>query len=443
MPPRLGLLHQRDFRQLFFADTVSQIGSQVTQIALPLVAILVLKASPFEVGVLAACDTAAFLLVGLPAGAWVDRMRRRNVLIVGDLGRAVLLGSVPIAYELGVLSMPQLFVVGLGTGLFTVFFDVAYQSYLPHLVGRDALVEGNAKLEAVRGVSQIGGPTAAGWLIQLLTAPVAIIVDAVSFVFSAIFVGFIRKREEKPERKPDAHLGREIAEGFNFVVRNRILRSIAMCTGSSNLFSAIASSMFLVILARELHLGAGFIGVIFSFSSIGGLLGAFTAQKVAKWLGQGPAIWMSVAFTAPFALFAPMVEKGWLLVAATAGQVLVWYGAVVYNINQVSYRQAITPDRLLGRMNATMRFLVWGTLPLGGLIGGALGSLIGVRPTVWVGAVGGMLAFLPVFFSPLRNARELPVPPGDEPPAPSQEEHVDILDDGLEGDVKNPQATIS
>jgi MFS family permease len=437
MPRRFGLLNQYDFRQLFFADTVSQLGSQVTQIALPLVAILVLNASPFEVGLLAACDTAAFLLVGLPAGAWVDRLRRRNVLIAGDIGRAILLGSVPVAYAVDALNMPQLYIVGLGTGLLTVFFDVAYQSYLPHLVGRDHLVEGNSKLEAVRGVTQLAGPTGAGFLIQVLGAPVSILVDAISFVGSALFVGLIRKREDKPERKPDAHFGREIAEGFNFVVRNRILRSIAMCTGSSNLFSAIAQAMFLVILARQLHLGAGFIGVVFSFSAIGGLLGAFTAQRIAKWVGQGQAIWMSIAFTGPFALTQPIVQRGWLLVLAIFGTTVYWYGAVVYNINQVSFRQGITPDRLLGRMNATMRFLVWGTLPLGGLIGGLLGQNIGVRETVWIGAIGGMFAFLPVFFSPLRHATELPKNPEDDGGAP------DAIGDGLEGDMKNPEAAIS
>jgi len=448
MRNRLGLLRDYDFRQLFFADTISQLGSQVTQIALPLVAILVLKASAFEVGLLAACDTAAFLLVGLPAGAWVDRMRRRNVLIVGDLGRAVLLGSVPLAYAMGWLAMPQLYIVGLGTGLLTVFFDVAYQSYLPHLVGTDSLVEGNSKLEAVRGVTQLGGPTGAGFLIKLLGPAASILVDAISFVGSAIFVGLIRKREDKPERGPDAHLGREIAEGFNFVVRNRILRSIAMCTGSSNLFSAIAGSMFLIILAKDLHLNPGLIGVVFSFSAIGGLIGAFTASKWAKWLGQGPAIWVSIAITGPFAITQATVQRGWLLVAAIAGNAIYWWGAVVYNINQVSFRQGITPNRLLGRMNATMRFLVWGTLPLGGLIGGVLGQTIGVREAVWIGAIGGCFAFLPVFFSPLRNARELPSGVVEDAERVLAEAETAAVPDqpigtgAVEGDAKNSQSVI-
>jgi MFS family permease len=405
---RLGLLRHHDFRQLFLADTVSQIGTQVSMLALPLVAVLALHADPFQVGLLAACETAAFLLVGLPAGAWIDRMRRRDVLLAGDLGRAVVLGSVPVAWWLGALTMPQLYAVGLLTGVFTLFFDVAYQSYLPHLVGRANLVEGNAKLEAVRGINQIAGPTAAGLLIQWLTAPVAVAVDALSFAGSALFVGLIRKREPKPERQPDAHLGREIGEGLRFVLANRLLRSIAMCTGSSNLFSAISGAMLIVLFARDLRLSPGTIGLVMSVGTVGGLVGALTATRIAARIGQGPAIWIPIAVTAPFQLLLPLAQRGWLLWAAALGSSVFWFGAVVYNITQVSFRQGLTPERLLGRMNATMRFLVWGTMPLGGLLGGVLGRYLGVRPALWVAAVGGMLAFLPVFFSPLRTMRELP-----------------------------------
>ncbi len=192
---RLGLLAEFDFRQLFVADTVSQVGTQVTMLALPLAAVLILHATAFEVGLLTAAETAAFLFIGLPAGAWVDRMRRRNVMITNDLLRAALLGSVPLAWWMGWLSMPQLYIVALGHGFATVFFDVAYQSYLPHLVGRDNLMEGNSKLQGVQSVSMFAGPTAAGFLIQLLTAPYAILIDSASFVGSALFVGRIRKRE--------------------------------------------------------------------------------------------------------------------------------------------------------------------------------------------------------------------------------------------------------
>ena len=410
--PSLGLLRQHDFRQLFVADTISQIGTQVSMLALPLVAIVTLDATPFEVGLLVTFEFLAFLLVGLPAGAWVDRMRRRNVLIAGDLGRALVLGTVPVAWWADVLTIWQLYGVGLLTGVLTVFFDVAYQSYLPHLVGTEHLVEGNAKLEAVRGVNQIAGPTAAGFLIQAITAPVAIAVDAVSFLGSALYVARIHKREPKPER-PDAHLGREIGEGLRFVLGNRLLRAIAMCTGSSNFFSSIMFAMIIVLFAGEMKLSAATIGVVFSIGAVGGLAGAFLATQVVQWLGQGPTIWMSIAFTGPFGLLMALAQPGPLLWLAAAGFAIVSMGGVIYNITQVSFRQKLTPERLLGRMNATMRFLVWGTLPLGSFLGGVLGQWVGVRETIWIAAIGGSLPFLFTFLSPLRTARELSTHPAE------------------------------
>jgi len=410
--PSPGLLRDHDFRQLFGADTISQLGTQVSFLALPLVAIRSLHAGNLAIGVLTACETLAFLLVGLPAGAWVDRMRRRSVLITGDVGRAVVLLSVPLAWWAGVLTMAQLFVVAVVAGVLTVFFDVAYQSYLPHLVGRDNLVEGNAKLEAVRGVSQVAGPPLAGVLIGWLTAPFAVFLDAASYLASALLVRRIRRLEQRPVPGPEAHLGREIREGLRFVLGNPMLRAIAACTGTSNLCSTIAGTMFIVLLARTLNLPAVVIGLFASVGALGGLVAAFTATAIARRLGQGPTIWISVAVTGPFAVLQAITQRGWLLVAAALGTGVWAFGAVVYNIVQVSFRQGLTPERLLGRMNASMRFLVWGTMPVGGLIGGVLGATIGVRPTVWVGAVLGALTFLPVYLSPLRGMRELPRDPG-------------------------------
>jgi MFS family permease len=408
--PRRSLWHHRDFLRLWAGDSISQIGTAVSFIALPLLAIQVLDASPFEVGLLTAFETAAFLLVGLPAGAWVDRVRRRNVLIVADIGRAALLGSLPLAWYFDVLTLLQLYVVALLTGVLTVFFDVAYQSYLPSLVGRDHLVEGNAKLEASRAVSQIAGPSIGGALVQWLTAPYAIVVDALSYLWSAVFLGAISTREERPERAPDRHLVREIREGLSFVLRHRLLRAITATTGTSNLFSTILNTAFIIVLAdqAELNLTAGIIGVVFTIGSVGGLLGAVVAERVARRVGQGPTIWLSILVSAPFALVTPLAQQGWLLWLVAFCWAVIGFFVVIYNITQVSFRQGLCPERLLGRMNATIRFLVWGTMPLGGLIGGVLGSTIGVRPTMWVGAIGMSLAFLPAFLSPLRTMRELP-----------------------------------
>jgi MFS family permease len=405
---RGGLWHHLNFRRLWIGETVSQFGTMISQLALPLVAILVVHASTFEVGLLTALESAAFLLVGLPAGAWVDRMRFRWVLIVNDLIRAVLLASIPVAQLLGVLTIGQLYVVALVAGVSTVFFDVAYQSYLPELVDRKLLVEGNAKLQASESVSQVAGPSVGGLLIQALTAPYAVLVDALSFLWSAAWITAIAARTPKPERKPDRHLGREIVAGLRFVLGNRLLRAIATCTGSFNLFGSMAFAVFYVLLARELRVSPAVIGLIMSTSAIGGLFGSLVASKFAAKVGQGPAIWIAAAVAGPCALVIPFVQHNWTLVLLAIAQVAAWMGNVVYNITQVSFRQGLCPPDLLGRMNATMRFLVWGTMPLGGFLGGVLGATIGVRHTLLVAAIGQSLAFLPVFFSPLRRMRELP-----------------------------------
>ena len=405
---RSGLWRHADFRRLWVGETASQFGTMVSQLALPLVAILVLHASTWQVGVLAACETAAFVAVGLPAGAWVERMRLRSVLIVNDLVRAALMAWIPVARLLGILTMEQLYVVALATGVSTVFFDVAYQSYLPQLIDRKLLVEGNAKLQASESVSQIAGPSIGGALVQALTAPYAVLVDAVSFLWSAAWVSRIEVRPPRPERSPDAHLLREISEGLRYVLGNRMLRAIAMCTSSANLFGSVIAAVFYVLLARQLRLSPGVIGLLTSTAAVGGLIGALVAGRFAARVGQGPAIWIASATAGPCALVTPFVQRDWTIGLLALAQTVMWMGFVVYNINQVSFRQALCPPGLLGRMNATMRFLVWGTMPFGALLGGLLGSTIGVRATLLAGAVGQSLTFLPLFLSPLRRARELP-----------------------------------
>jgi MFS family permease len=408
---RESLLFHADFRRLWVGDAISQVGTMVTMLAMPLLAVKVLRATTFQVGLLTTFEFLAFLVIGLPAGAWVDRMRRRNVMIAADLGRVVILGSVPVAAALGVLTIWQLYAAVLLTGACTVFFDVSYQSYLPFLVGRQRLVEGNAKLQGTQSVAQVAGPGVGGFLVQLLGAPYAIATDAASYLWSAAWVGAIRGREPKPERVPDSNLVQEIREGVGFIVGHRILRSIAGCTATSNLWNSAAYPVLVVLLARTLDLSAGVIGLLFSAAAVGGLAGALLAQRLAARVGQGPVIWLSVALSSPFALVQPFLHRNWTLGLFVVGQVLFFAGVVVYNVTQVSFRQALCPERLLGRMNATMRFLVWGTMPIGGLLGGALGSAIGVRPTLVITAAGGSLSFLWVFLAPLRRMRELPTHP--------------------------------
>ena len=403
-----NLWHHRSFRRLWIAETVSQTGTMVSQIALPLLAILVVHASTFEVGLLTALQSVAFLVIGLPAGAWVDRMRLRNVLIANDILRAVATGSIPLAAALHALTIEQLYAVAVVVGIGTVFFDVAYQSYLPELVDRDRLVEGNAKLQASESLAQIAGPSIGGILIQALTAPYAVLVDALSFVWSAAWVSAIRTESPKRQCDPHRHLGREIAEGLRFVVGNRMLRAIALCTASSNLFISLGLAVYYVLLARDLRLSPGVIGLIGSTAAVGGLIGSLLAGRVARRLGQGPTIWISILVAGPLGFVAPFVHRDWTLVVLAATQLLFWITVVVYNITQVSFRQGLCPQSLLGRMNATMRFLVWGTLPLGSLLGGILGSWLGPRPALLIAAIGACFAFLPVYLSPLRALRELP-----------------------------------
>jgi MFS family permease len=417
--PALGLLRDHDFRGLFLSTTVSQFGRELTVLALPLVAVLALDASEFEVGLLAAMASAAFLLIGLPAGAWVDRMRRRSVLVVGDLARAAILVSVPIAWWTGALTIWQLYAVALGIGVFTVFFDVAYQSYLPHLVGRDNLIEGNAKLETVRSTAQLGGPALAGQLIAWLTAPVALLVDAIAMGASALFVALIRKREYKPAPAPGSKLGAEIREGLRFVLGNRLLRDIVICTSWFNLCASAYFAMMIVFLSREIGLSPALIGLFASMAGIGGLVGAFLARPLAERIGQGRILWVATLVTTPGMLLLPAAQPGWTVWLGAAGMIVMGVGIVVYNVTQVSFRQGLTPDRLLGRMNATVRFIVWGTQPLGALLGGILGQAYGSRTALWVGGLACCLGFLPVLLSPLRNLRELPQTAADEesPPA--------------------------
>jgi MFS family permease len=409
---------------LWAAETISQIGTQVTLLSLPLAAILTLNATAFEVGLLSSIEYAPFLLVGLPAGVWVDRLRRRPILIAGDLGRAVVLASIPIAYWLDALTLPHLYVAAFVTGICTVFFDVAYQSYLPSLVERRELTEGNAKLEISRSGAQLAGPGIAGALVQILTAPVAIAADAVSYLGSALFVARIRRPEPDvpapaPEDRP--RMRSQIMEGLRYVLGHPLLRPIAACTSLSNLFSAMAAAILILFAVRELGLTAGAIGVALAIGNVGFLVGAFAAERIARRVGIGRTI-VGSAVLFGFAGFAyPLATQATAVALLIAGGLLFGFGGVVYNVNQVSLRQAITPGRMQGRMNATMRFMVWGTMPLGALAGGALGGTIGLRPTLWIAAAGGLLAFVPPLFSPVRRLASIPEEEEEEAALPEDE----------------------
>jgi MFS family permease len=402
------LWRHRDFRLLWAGETISHFGTAVSAIALPLVAVTVLAVTPFQMGLLTAAETAAFLLVGLPAGAWLDRMRRRPVMLAADVARGLLLLSVPLAWWADLLTYWQLLVVALLVGLGTVFFDVAYQSYLPSLVGRELLIEGNSKLESTRSLSHVTGPAIGGGLVQLLGATTAVLVDAVSYFVSAAALARVRTPEPEPAPAEHPLLRTQIAEGLRFVLRHPLLRPITGSTASFNFFNGIQAAVIVLFLARELGLSPGTIGLLFTAGGIGGLLGAVTSAWVARRVGQARIIWLSVLVTSPFGLLIPIAEADWRIALIFVADVAIGYGVVVYNVAQVSFRQAICPDRLLGRMNASIRFLVWGIMPLGGLAGGLLGEWLGVRGALWVAMSGQALSVGWVLASPLRTMRDLP-----------------------------------
>ncbi|MFD8530755.1 MFS transporter [Streptosporangium canum] len=407
-PP--SLFRHRNFMLLFSADTISQFGTQISLLALPLVAVLALGAGEFETGLLIAAETAAFLLVGLPAGVWVDRMRRRRILIAADLVRGALLASVPITWWLGALTLPHLYGVALGMGLATVFFDIAYQSYLPSLVGRDQLVDGNAKLEIVRSAAGVAGPGAGGGLIQVLTAPVAVLADAVSFLGSALFLWRIDAVEQTLDPAERRGLLKEIGEGLRFVATHRILRMIAASTATANFTGGMLAAVEMIFLTRVLGLSPGAIGLLFSAAALGGLVGAAIVGTVGRRAGTARTIWLSILVTGPFMLLVPLSGPGWGTSLFAIGMFMNGVGVVLYNVSQVSFRQSVTPEHMLGRMNATMRFVVWGTLPLGGLAGGVLGEIFGARTTLWISVLLALLAVVPLLLSPLRTMRDLPAP---------------------------------
>ena len=414
--PRGGLWRHADFLKLWSAETISQFGTQVTELALPLVAIITLEVSPFEVALLGVVELAPFILISLPAGVWVDRMRRKWILVVADVGRALVLMSIPLAYWLDALTIWQLYAVGFVFGTLTVFFDVAYQSYLPSLVDREQLVEGNAKLEVSRSGAQIAGPSIAGPVIDVLTAPVALVADAVSFLWSAVFLFGINRQEQLPERKREEkpRMRAELAEGVRYVLGHRYLRWIAASTATFNFFGSVMFAILLVYVVRDLGLSPTAIGLIFAVGNIGYLLGALVTSRLSSRLGVGPTIVIGAAMGGS-SLLIPLAPQSSPIPFLIAAQAITSFGLPVYNVTQVSLRQAITPERLQGRMNSVMRFIVWGVMPLGSLIGGAVASEVSLRAAIWIGAVGMSLAFLPVLLSPVRSLRRVPEP--ESPPA--------------------------
>ncbi|GGE97493.1 MFS transporter [Mycetocola zhadangensis] len=389
------LLKNRDFRLLLIGQTTSQLGAQVSGVAIPLLAVLTLDASPIELGLVTASSTLAFALIGLPAGAWLDRWRKLPVLVASDLIRALLLVTIPLAALFGVLTIIQLVIVALLTGFARVFFDVGYQSYLPSVMGKERILAGNSFMEAIRASGQVVGPGLGGGLVALVGGASVVLLQSVTFVVSAVCLIGIRTREAPVPAHPDRpRLWTQIVEGLAFVARNRILRATALASAAGNFSFAISSAVTFIFLSRTLDLSPLAIGLIVAAGSVSAIVGAAFTPVLSRRVGSVRVIWLALVATGPLAVLTPLAQPGWsallVVVAMAAGEL----GQIVYAVTNVSLRQRLCPDDMLSRVNATMRVLIMGLFPLGALVGGMLGELIGLRGTLWV--AGGLILLSPI-----------------------------------------------
>ncbi|MCF2532022.1 MFS transporter [Yinghuangia soli] len=455
----------RDFRTLFAASAFSLAGANIAAVAVPLIAVLALDAGPGQVGALAALDTAAFLLIGLPAGAWVDRLPHRGVLIAADVVRAALFASVPIAWWCGVLTLWQLFAVVLLSGAATVFFNIAAQSVLPSVVGRAGLVQANTALVTLQAAGSIGGRGAGGGVVQLFGAPAAALCTVAGYLGSAWQLARMRygraadptaggpapdspaqgstvqdspatggSAADAPAVKPARpRLRTDVAEGMRHVFGSPELRALVLTAMLTNFGAQFANTMMPLVFTDELGLSAGALGLYLAVGGAGVLAGARAARPVARRLGFGRTIRLAGLVLAPAALLIPLVGTGPAMAAAVLGWFLTTARMGVDNVLGVSLRQARTPDALLGRMNATFHFVLTGAVAVGAAVSGAVGELASPRAALWAGAVFMAVAFVPVFRSPIRHLTALPAAPSaTSSPAPAAAPASDRVRDASE-----------
>ena len=406
-----GLWRVADFRRLWLSLTITSFGAQITNLALPLTAALLLRATPFQMGILVALETLPFALVSLHAGVMLDRIRKLPVVIASDLSRGIALLAIPICAWRGVLSVDVLYVVGFFCGVQNVVGGAAYQVLIAQMAGRDRLVEANAKITLGETSSALIGPGIAGILIQLLTAPFAILVDAVSFLGSALMLRRLHVPNDVAPIVDRQSIRAEIREGLALVFSNRTLRSLATVAAAWQVLHHMQIAVLILFATRDLGLSAGAIGLAYMAGGLGCVIAASSAERLSQRLGVGPTIVYGLLLTAfGWQVFGLIRGDGaTATVLLGAAMLLFDFGAVLYGINYLALRQALTPDRLLGRMTATMRFLTVAVAPLGSLAGGALASVIGLRQTLWVvGLLGIVLAVVAMRGSAVRLHRRLP-----------------------------------
>ncbi|WP_138414078.1 MFS transporter [Sinomonas gamaensis] len=406
------LVRRPSFLAFWAGQGVSQVGVQLGQLALPVLAVSLLGARELDLGVLNAASMAAFLVVGLPAGAWVDRWLKRRTMIKADVVRMAAMLAVPILWWAGALEMWHLFVVAAIVGIATVFFDVAYQSYIPLLVDRELVADANGKLEATAQTARLAGPALGGFLLTVVTAPLLFAGEAAGYLVSALCLARVRDTETLRQRAAGSRLPAEIREGAAFVVSHPLIRRIVASTAVGNLFSSVVYVLMPLVTLRELGLGPVGLGIMLSVGSVGGVIGALAAPHLAVRLGEGPLLPLGLMVGGAAVVLFPLalsVGSGPLaLVLLSVGDFFMSFGVIVYNVLQVSMRQRVCPPRLLGRMNASIRCVVWGVMPIGSLIGGGLGAELGIAPTLWIGIVGMVLSCLPVAIGPFFRMRRLP-----------------------------------
>ncbi|MET8083307.1 MFS transporter [Micromonospora sp. NPDC005237] len=403
-----SLRRSRNFLLLWGGQTVSELGTRIANVAVPLLAADTLHASVFQVSLLTVLAWLPYLLFSLPAGIVADRLDQRRLMIACDLGRAALLLSLPVAALVGHLTLPFLYaVVGLG-GVLTVLFTVAYKTLLPRLVPADLLVDGNAKLTISQDAAELVGPTVSGALIGLVGAARTFLANGFAFLVSALTLILIRQPPVRRGPAPRVPLRVELTDGLGFIRRQPILVSILACTTWSNLWVMASASIEVTFLVRELHAAPVQVGLVFSVSAVGGLVVGVLAARLSAWLGSARVIWVAMTAPGPFYLLMPLARPGWGLLLYGVGLAAFSANAVLFNVASMSYRQRITPPAILGRVNAAFLWICFGVIPLGALTGGALGTTLGLRGALWVCVLGTWAACLFVVCSPLRRMRDTP-----------------------------------
>jgi MFS family permease len=406
--PRGPIWQSSDFVRLWSSSTVSNLGTQVSLLAIPFVAILTLHASTFAVAALGAAESAPLLLFALPAGAWIDRLRKRPVMLAGDLGCALVLGSIPAARAAGALTIWQLYSVGFVSGTLTIFFDVAAQANLPAVLPRGELAAGNAALQVSSQTAQVAGPGLAGLLIGVIGAPYAVVADAISYVASAGLVSRVTGAEPVREHDPGRRLRTEIRDGLRYVVRHPIMRPGMFFTATANFFNSIFFAVFLLFAVRTLGLSAKQVGLVFVCSNVGSLATALLIPRLHRRFGLGRVMLVTSCSGWPLLLVPLARGTGPWRIPMLAAGVFVWAtAAMVYNTTSTTLSQATTPDRMLARATSSRTLVAWCTILPATLLGGVLGTFLGLQTTVFIGAVGRGLAGLIILRSPVRSIRTL------------------------------------